>query len=105
LVKNKESGIFVRYNRNIKIMNHLNVDNIYHEIMLLSEADREKLYNQIKKEFYLNNEIVAYTSDGKSLTRKQYQMQVKAGIEQCMKGESIGIEELAEELGYNYADL
>jgi len=86
-------------------MKHLTIDSIYHEIILLSESDRDKLYDRIKSEFYPNNEIVAYTSDGKSLTREQYQMQIKIGIEQCIKGESIALEELAKELGYDYADL
>jgi len=81
------------------------IDNIYNEIILLSDSDRDKLYDRIKRNFYQNIEIVAYTTDGKSLTHEQYRNRVRAGIEQCMKGESISLENLSEELGYNYADL
>ena len=52
-----------------------------------------------------NEEIVAYTADGEPLTLEQYQKRVNAGIEQCIKGESISLEDLSKELGYMYADL
>ena len=86
-------------------MKHSSLDNIYNEIMLLSDSDRNKLYNRMKKEFYQNAEIVAYSSDGEALTREQYRKRVQAGIEQCKRGESISLEDLSKELGYNYADL
>jgi hypothetical protein len=57
-------------------MEHLSIENIYRE-------------------------IVACTMDGQALTREEYQKQVNLGIEQCMKGESISLEDLCEELGYN----
>ena len=81
------------------------IDNIYSEIILLSDSDRDKLYDRIKRNFYQDTEIVAYTTDGKPLTREQYRNRVRAGIEQCMKEESISLENLSKELGYNYADL
>jgi hypothetical protein len=87
------------------IMERLNIENIYSEILLLSDGDRDKLYNRIKRTFYQNGEIIAYTSDGEALTYEQYNKRVNAGIEQCMRGESISLEELTKELGYNYADL
>jgi len=59
----------------------------------------------MKKELYQNIEIVAYTVDGKALTREQYRKRVDAGIEQCLRGESTDLEDLSKELGYNYADL
>ncbi|MDR1274462.1 MAG: hypothetical protein LBK12_07920 [Odoribacteraceae bacterium] len=84
---------------------HLSIESIYREIVLLSDIERDKLYNRIKKDFYPNSEIVAYTTDGQALTREEYKKRVNTGIEQCMRGESTSLEELSEELGYNYADL
>ena len=86
-------------------MERLSIDNIYSEILLLSDTERDNLFDRIQKEFYQSSEIVAYTTDGKALTREQYQKRVNAGIEQCMRGESISLEELSKELGYKYADL
>ena len=86
-------------------MAHLNVESIYSEIVLLSNTDRDNLFNRMKREFYQSSDIVAYTIDNQSLTREQYQKRVNIGIEQCMRGESTDLEELSKELGYNYADL
>ena len=86
-------------------MKRTGLDNIYSEIMLLSNSDRNKLYSRMQKEFYQNSEIVAYTTNGEALTLEKYRKRVHAGIEQCMRGESISLEDLSKELGYNYADL
>jgi len=86
-------------------MANLNVENIYNGIVLLSNVDRDNLFNRMKKEFYQSSDIVAYTIDNKALTMEQYQKRVNAGIEQCMRGESTDLEELSKELGYNYANL
>ena len=86
-------------------MAHLNVESIYNEIILLSNVDRDNLFSRMKREFYQSSDIVAYTTDNKALTQEQYQKRVNTGIEQCMRGESISLEELSKELGYNYADL
>jgi len=86
-------------------MAHLNVESIYNEIVLLSNTDRDNLFNRMKREFYQSSDIVAYTIDNKALTMEQYQKRVNAGIEQCMRGESTDLEKLSKELGYNYADL
>ena len=80
-------------------------ENIYSDVMLLSDADRYKLYNQMKQRFYQEGEIVAYTTNGEALTVEQYRKRINAGIEQCIKGESIDLEDLTKELGYNYAEL
>ena len=80
-------------------------ENIYSEIVLLSDTERNNLYNRMRNDFYQNSEIVAYTTNNEALTIEQYRKRVNAGIEQCMKGESIGLEKLSNELGYNYADL
>jgi hypothetical protein len=86
-------------------MELLNVERIYGEIMLLSDSDRNKLYSRIKNELYQNSESATYTTFGKPLTHEQYRQRVNAGIEQCMKGESISLEDFSKELGYHYADL
>jgi hypothetical protein len=83
----------------------MNTESIYKEIVRLSDAERDKLYSRIRRNFYQNSEIIAYTTNGEALTIEQYRRRVNAGVEQCMKGESIGLEELSRELGYNYADL
>jgi len=82
-----------------------NIESIYNEIVLLSDAERENLFNRMKREFYHNSDVIAYTADRKSLTNEQYQKRVQIGIEQCIRGESVSLEELSKELGYNYADL
>ena len=86
-------------------MKYESLENIYREITLLPNIERDKLYHRTKRNFYQNKEIVAYTTNGESLTIEQYRKRVNAGIEQCMRGESIGLEELSKELGYRYADL
>jgi len=59
----------------------------------------------MRKDFYQNSEIIAYTANGIGLTIEQYRKRVRTGIEQCLKGESIELKDLTTELGYNYADL
>jgi hypothetical protein len=81
------------------------IESIYNEITNLSAIDRNQLYNRIKRNFYQNDEIIAYTTNNEPLTLMQYQKRVTASIEQCIKGESISLEDLSKELGYNYADL
>jgi len=36
-------------------MKHTSLDNIYNEIMLLSDYDKKKLYNRMKNEFFQNS--------------------------------------------------
>ena len=86
-------------------MKRLNVESIYNDIVLLSDTDRDNLFNRIKMDFYNSSERIVYTADGNALTREQYKKRVETGIEQCIRGESINLEELSKELGYNYADL
>ena len=86
-------------------MARLNVESIYNEIILLSNIDRDNLFNRMKREFYQSSDIIAYTTDNKALTQEQYQQRVNTGVEQCMRGESTNLEKLSKELGYNYADL
>ena len=86
-------------------MKQANIDHLYGEILLLSETERDRLYNRMKSDFYKNNEIVAYSADNQSLTVEQYKNRVKAGIAQCISGKGVDLEILTKELGYNYADL
>ena len=86
-------------------MEHLNVEHIYGEIMLLSDSDRSKLYHRIKSELYQSNKSTVYTTSGEPLTHEQYKQRVDAGIEQCREGKSSSLEDLSKELGYRYADL
>ena len=86
-------------------MKQLSAESLYSEIVLLSDMERDKLYNRMKKNFYQNNEVVAFTTNGKAITREQYRKRVNTGIEQCKRNESISLEDLSKELGYNYADL
>jgi len=86
-------------------MQQLSIDNIYRDIVLLSDVERDRLYDRMRKDFYQNSEIIAYTTNGESLTIEQYRQRVNTGIEQCMKGECIDLRDLTKELGYNYADL
>ncbi|MCL2329301.1 MAG: hypothetical protein FWC39_12420 [Bacteroidetes bacterium] len=79
-------------------MKHASLDNIYDDIMLLSDTDRNKLYDRMKMEFYNNSEIVAYASNGEPLTIEKYRERVRIGVEQCMRGEVITDDELAKEI-------
>ena len=86
-------------------MKQASLDNIYREVVLLSNTERDKLYNRMRRDFYQNSEIVAYSANNEALTLEQYKWRVKAGIEQCLSGKSVDLEALTKELGYNYADL
>ena len=79
-------------------MKHLSLDNIYNEIMLLPDSDRNKLYNRMKKEFYQDNEIIAYTTAGKPLTKSEYIEQINIGLRQIENGEMITDDELQKEI-------
>ena len=86
-------------------MEQISAESIYSKIVLLSDPERDKLYNRMKRDFYQNNEFVICTTDGEVITREQYRQRVNTGIEQCKRNESISLEDLCEELGYSYADL
>ena len=86
-------------------MKQASLENVYSDVMLLSDADRYKLYNRMRQRFYHEGEIAAYTTNGEALTVEQYRKRINAGIEQCINGKSIDLEDLTKELGYNYAEL
>ena len=79
-------------------MKQANLENIYSEIMLLSDTDRQKLYSRMQKELYQNNEIVAYTTSGMPLTREQYIEKIEKAIAEANRGELITDEELEKEI-------
>jgi len=79
-------------------MKHASLENIYNEIALLSDSDRYKLYNRMKKEFYQDREIVAYTTAGEPLSRKQYVEKIERAIAEADRNELITDEELEKEI-------
>jgi hypothetical protein len=76
----------------------ITVDSIYNEIMLLTAANRYELYDRIKKEFHYENEIIAFTTAGKPLTRNEYIEQINVGLKQIKNGEVITDDELQREI-------
>ena len=79
-------------------MKHASLENIYNEIMLLSDSDQYKLYNWMKKAFHQNKKIVAYTTAGKPLTESEYIEQINIGLRQIANGEMITDDELQKEI-------
>jgi len=79
-------------------MKYTNIENIYNEIMLLSNTDRQKLYDKMGKEFCLNNDILAYTTAGKPLTKNEYIEQINIGLKQIENGEMLSDDELQKEI-------
>jgi len=79
-------------------MKYTSLENIYNEIVLLSDTDRQKLYDRMKNEFYYDNEIVAYTTTGKPLTKNEYIEQINIGLRQAENGELITDDELQKEI-------
>jgi len=79
-------------------MPHVNIDNIYSQILLLSDTDKERLYQRMQKELRENSNIVAYTTASQPLTEKQYIAKIEKAIEQAERGELITDEELQKEI-------
>ena len=79
-------------------MEHTSLDNIYNEIMLLSDTDRLKLYAKMKKELYQDFEPVAHTTTSKPLTKSEYIEQINIGLRQIENGEMITDRELQKEI-------
>ena len=75
-----------------------NIDSIYNDIEHLSVKDRDTLYSRIKRNFYQDKEIVAYTTDGKPLTEQQYIEYIKISIAEAERGELISHEDLIKEI-------
>jgi hypothetical protein len=79
-------------------MNPITVDSIYNDIMLLPAANRYELYDRIRKEFHYENEIVAYSTAGKPLTKNEYVEQINVGLRQIERGKVIADDELQREI-------
>ena len=79
-------------------MEHLSADSIYNEIMLLPNADRQKLYSRLQKEFQDDDEFVAYTTSGKPLTRSQYIEKINKAIAEADRGELLTTKDLQKEV-------
>jgi len=79
-------------------MQHTSIDNIYSQIMLLSNIDKERLYRRMQNELNENQNIVAYTTAGQPLTEKQYIAKIEKAIEQADRGELITDDELQKEI-------
>ena len=79
-------------------MKHLTVDSIYDDIMLLSNADRQNLYVRMQKELYKKDEIVAFTTSGNPLSKKQYVEKIEKAISEADRGELIIDDELRKEV-------
>jgi len=54
---------------------------------------------------FSDKKTIAYTTSGRPLTKSQYQKLVNDGIRQCKEGKYTSLEQLSNDLGYNYADL
>ena len=79
-------------------MEHLTVDNIYNEIMLLSNTDKQILYTRMQKEFQKKDEIIAFSTYGKPLTQKQYVEKIEKAIAEADRGMLITNYELQKEI-------
>ena len=79
-------------------MKQASLENVYNEIMLLPEIDRQLLYSRMQKELFQNKEIVAYTTAGFPLTQKQYVEKIEKAISEADRGELITDEELEKEI-------
>jgi len=79
-------------------MRQRTAESIFSEILLLSDLEREKLLNRIKRGFNTNNEIVALTVTGKPMSKNDYLEQIKIGLRQVENGEMISDDELKKEI-------
>jgi len=74
------------------------LDNIYREIMLLSDFERQRLYSLMEKELYQGRDIVAYTTSGKPLSQMQYVEKIEKAIAEADRGELITDDVLEKEI-------
>jgi hypothetical protein len=79
-------------------MENLDMNRISNAILLLSDVDKSRLYAWMRKEFFKQDEIVAYTTAGLPLTHAQYIEKINKAIVQADKGELITDEELQQEM-------
>jgi len=79
-------------------MKHTSIDIIYNQILLLSETDKERLYQRMQNELRGGQNTVAYSTAGQPLTQKQYIEKITKAIEQANRGELISDEALQNEI-------
>ena len=79
-------------------MQHENIDSIYNQIMLLSDTDKNRLYQRMQSELLVRQNIVAYTTTGQPLTENQYIAKIEKAIKQADRGELITDDELEKEV-------
>lgn len=80
-------------------MKKIDIEDVYNDILLLSEADQEDLCLRIQKKLHKNQpEIVAYTVQGKPLTRKQYVHEIDKALKQIEQGKIISDEDMQKEI-------
>jgi hypothetical protein len=79
-------------------MEQASVDNIYREIMLLSNYDQYKLYHLMEKELYQNTNIVAYTTLGEPLSQGQYVKKIEKALAEANRNELITDDDLEKEI-------
>ena len=96
ICSSKETNL--KNNKRQFVMKHLTVDSIYDDIMLLSNADKQNLYVRMQKELYKKDEIVAFTTSGNPLSKKQYVEKIEKAIAEADRGELIIDGELRKEV-------
>jgi len=74
------------------------IENIYTQIMLLSDMDKARLFRRMQKELHTTQNVVAYTTAGQPLTEEQYLAKIENAIKQADRGELITDEELQKEI-------
>jgi len=79
-------------------MKQASLDNIYNEIMLLSDNDKNKLYKRMKQELHHDKDIIAYTTTGMPLTQKQYIEKIEKSITEADRNELTADNELEKEI-------
>jgi|GEM_PF-1965083 len=79
-------------------MQYASIENIYTQIMLLSETDKARLFRRMQKELHTSQNIVGYTTAGQPLTEQQYLAKIENAIKQADKGELITDEKLQKEI-------
>jgi CRISPR/Cas system endoribonuclease Cas6 (RAMP superfamily) len=79
-------------------MRQATLTNIYNDIMLLSDSDKKVLHGWIEKDVYHEKKVVAYTTTGQPLSRKQYIEKIEKAIAEADRNELITDEELEKEI-------
>jgi hypothetical protein len=79
-------------------MEQVSLDNIYREIMLLSNFDQYKLYHLMEKNLYQDKHVVAYTTSGTPLLQEQYIEKIERALAEAGRNELITDDDLEKEI-------